>query len=151
MISPAPSSTRPARNPDRNIADLKAQVAACARGAAELRRVAAEQGRAVVDAYMGHVMAYAEEAVRRLIGRLSDGQFRYELDNGAFVQVAIRVDRETRTAEVDFTGTSPQQTNNFNAPYSICRAATNQAGAASPASAKTGMMTVMSGKCVPPR
>jgi 5-oxoprolinase (ATP-hydrolysing) len=118
------SSEWPARNPDRNIADLKAQVAACARGAAELGRIAGEQGRQVVDAYMGHVLAYAEEAVRRLIGRLSDGEFRYEMDNGACVQVAIRVDREARTAEVDFTGTSDQQPNNFNAPYSICRAAT---------------------------
>jgi 5-oxoprolinase (ATP-hydrolysing) len=114
----------PARNPDRNIADLKAQVAACARGANELRRVAAEQGRGAVDAYMGHVMAYAEEAVRRLIGRLSDGEFRYEMDNGACVAVSIRVDREARSAVVDFAGTSDQQPNNFNAPYSICRAAT---------------------------
>jgi 5-oxoprolinase (ATP-hydrolysing) len=114
----------PARNPDRNIADLKAQVAACARGANELRRVAAEQGRAAIDAYMGHVMAYAEEAVRRLIGRLRDGAFSYEMDNGAQVTVSIRVDRTARTAEVDFAGTSDQQPNNFNAPYSICRAAT---------------------------
>jgi 5-oxoprolinase (ATP-hydrolysing) len=114
----------PARNPDRNVADLKAQVAACARGANELRRVAAEQGREAVDAYMGHVMAYAEEAVRRLIGRLSDGEFRYEMDNGAFVQVSIRVDRDERSAVVDFAGTSDQQPNNFNAPHSICRAAT---------------------------
>jgi 5-oxoprolinase (ATP-hydrolysing) len=114
----------PARNPDRNIADLKAQIAACARGAGELRRVAGEYGRDAVDAYMGHVMAYAEEAVRRLIGRLRDGEFTYEMDNGAHVSVAIRVDRDSRTAEVDFTGTSGQQPNNFNAPYSICRAAT---------------------------
>jgi 5-oxoprolinase (ATP-hydrolysing) len=118
------SGDRPARNPDRNIADLKAQVAACARGANELRRVAAEQGRGTVDAYMDHVMAYAEEAVRRLIGRLVDGAFSYEMDNGAHVSVAIRVDRAARTAEVDFTGTSEQQENNFNAPVSICRAAT---------------------------
>jgi 5-oxoprolinase (ATP-hydrolysing) len=114
----------PARNPDRNVADLKAQIAACARGAGELRRVAGEYGRAAIDAYMGHVMAYAEEAVRRLIGRLRDGAFTYEMDNGAQVSVAIRVDRDARTAEVDFTGTSGQQPNNFNAPYSICRAAT---------------------------
>ncbi|HMG47686.1 MAG TPA: hydantoinase B/oxoprolinase family protein [Allosphingosinicella sp.] len=114
----------PARNPDRNVADLKAQIAACARGANELRRVAAEQGRDAVDAYMGHVMAYAEEAVRRLIGRLRDGAFTYEMDNGAQVSVAIRVDRAARTAVVDFAGTSAQQPNNFNAPYSICRAAT---------------------------
>jgi 5-oxoprolinase (ATP-hydrolysing) len=114
----------PALNPGRNVADLKAQIAACARGAAELRRVAAEQGRETIDAYMGHVMAYAEEAVRRLIGRLGDGAFTYEMDNGAQVSVAIRVDRDARTAVIDFAGTSGQQPNNFNAPYSICRAAT---------------------------
>ena len=114
----------PARNPDRNIADLKAQIAACARGAGELRRIAGEYGREVIHAYMAHVMAYAEEAVRRLIDRLQDGDFRYELDNGAEVCVSIRVDRERRSAIVDFTGTSAQQPNNFNAPYSICRAAT---------------------------
>jgi 5-oxoprolinase (ATP-hydrolysing) len=114
----------PARNPDRNIADLKAQIAACARGANELRRVSGEYGRAAIDAYMAHVMAYAEEAVRRLIGRLSDGAFTYEMDNEAHVSVAVTVDRAARTAVVDFAGTSPQQGDNFNAPYSICRAAT---------------------------
>jgi 5-oxoprolinase (ATP-hydrolysing) len=114
----------PARNPDRNIADLKAQVAACARGAGELRRVAGDYGRAAIDAYMGHVMAYAEEAVRGLIGKLEDGAFTYEMDNGAHVSVSIRVDREARSAIVDFSGTSDQQPDNFNAPYSICRAAT---------------------------
>ncbi len=114
----------PARNPDRNISDLKAQVAACARGASELRRIAAEKGRAFVDAYMGHVMANAEEAVRRLIGTLKDGSFTYELDNGASVSVSVTVDREARSAVVDFTGTSGQLPDNFNAPYSICRAAT---------------------------
>jgi 5-oxoprolinase (ATP-hydrolysing) len=114
----------PARRPDRNISDLKAQVAACARGAAEMRRVAREYGREVVDAYMAHVQANAEEAVRRLIGRLSDGSFRYAMDNGAEVRVHVRVDPESRSAVVDFTGTSDQQPNNFNAPYSICRAAT---------------------------
>jgi 5-oxoprolinase (ATP-hydrolysing) len=114
----------PARSPDRNISDLKAQVAACARGASELRRVAREQGRSLVDAYMGHVMANAEEAVRRLIGTLVDGEFAYEMDNGAVVRVRVGVDREARRAQVDFTGTSAQLGDNFNAPYSICRAAT---------------------------
>jgi len=114
----------PARRPERNLSDLKAQVAACARGAAELRRVASAYGRDVVDAYMAHVQANAEEAVRRLIGSLRDGAFRYRMDNGAEVQVAVTVDRESRSAVVDFTGTSAQQPNNFNAPYSICRAAT---------------------------
>jgi 5-oxoprolinase (ATP-hydrolysing) len=113
----------PARNPDRNIADLKAQIAACARGSAELQRVAGEYGRAVIDAYMGHVIANAEEAVRQLIGRLSDGSFAYEMDNGAVVKVAVSVDREARAATIDFTGTSAQLPDNFNAPSSIVRAA----------------------------
>jgi 5-oxoprolinase (ATP-hydrolysing) len=113
----------PARNPDRNIADLKAQIAACARGAAELQRVAREYGRDVIDAYMRHVIANAEEAVRQLIGRLSDGSFAYEMDNGAVVQVTVTVDRESRSATIDFTGTSAQLPDNFNAPSSIVRAA----------------------------
>jgi len=114
----------PARNPDRNIADLKAQVAACARGAGELRRVTGEYGREMIDAYMAHVMAYAEEAVRRLIGRLEQGSFNYPLDNGSVINVSISVDRDSRSAIVDFTGTSDQLPDNFNAPYSISRAAT---------------------------
>jgi 5-oxoprolinase (ATP-hydrolysing) len=114
----------PARDPHRNIADLKAQVAACTRGANELRRIASEYGRGLIDALMGHVMANAEEAVRRLIGTLSDGQFTYKMDNGAQVTVRVTVDRASRSATIDFTGTSGQQPNNFNAPYSICRAAT---------------------------
>jgi 5-oxoprolinase (ATP-hydrolysing) len=118
------SGAWPARDPDRNIADLKAQVAACTRGAKELRRIAGEYGREVIDAYMGHVMANAEEAVRRLIGRLESGSFEYASDNGAVVKVAVTVDRESRSATVDFTGTSAQLPSNFNAPYSICRAAT---------------------------
>jgi 5-oxoprolinase (ATP-hydrolysing) len=113
----------PARNPDRNIADLRAQIAACARGASELRRVAREKGRAVVDAYMRHVLANAEAAVRQLIGRLEDGRFDYELDNGATVSVRIAVDREAGAATIDFTGSSAQLNDNFNAPASIVRAA----------------------------
>ena len=114
----------PARNPDRNVGDLKAQIAACARGANELKRVAGEHGRETIDAYMHHVMDYAEEAVRRLIDKLKDGCFNYEIDNGGVISAAIRVDREARTAIVDFSGTSDQQPTNFNAPFSICRAAT---------------------------
>jgi 5-oxoprolinase (ATP-hydrolysing) len=113
----------PARNPDRNIADLKAQIAACARGRAELQRVAGEYGREVIDAYMGHVIANAEEAVRQLIGRLSDGSFTYEMDNGGVVKVAVSVDRDARSAVIDFSGTSAQLPDNFNAPSSIVRAA----------------------------
>ncbi len=113
----------PARNPDQNVADLQAQVAACARGAAELKRISADYGVAVVAAYMEHVQAHAEAAVRAVIGRLSDGGFAYEMDDGAVVRVAISIDREARSATVDFTGSSAQLGNNFNAPRSITRAA----------------------------
>jgi 5-oxoprolinase (ATP-hydrolysing) len=118
------AGAHPARNPDRNISDLKAQLAACTRGANELVRVAASYGRNVVEAYMRHVLDNAEEAVRRLIVRLDDGSYRYEMDNGASVSVAITVNRKARSATIDFTGTSDQQPDNFNAPYSITRAAT---------------------------
>ncbi|WP_300531604.1 hydantoinase B/oxoprolinase family protein [Maricaulis sp.] len=113
----------PARNPDQNIADLKAQLAACAKGAAELERLVSEHGLDVVKAYMGHVQDNAERAVRRVIDALSDGEHRVRLDDGAEICVAIRVDRSARSAVVDFTGTSPQRPSNFNAPASVARAA----------------------------
>ena len=113
----------PARDPDTNLADLKAQVAACAKGADEIRALMAADGRAVVEAYMEHVQTASAEAVRRVIDGLSDGEFAYELDSGAVVKVAVRVDRAARTATVDFTGTSGQLATNFNAPRSVARAA----------------------------
>jgi len=113
----------PARNPGQNIADLKAQVAACARGAAELRRVAAEQGRKTVDGYMAHAHDYAERAVRALIARLSDGRFRVAMDNGAEIAVVVTVDREAEAAVIDFTGSSSRLAGNFNAPLAVVRAA----------------------------
>ena len=113
----------PARNPDQNLADLKAQAAACARGAEQLAAMVDEFGREVVEAYMGHVMANAEEQVRRVVGRLTDGDYACETDDGAVVKVAIRVDREARSATIDFAGASPQLDSNFNAPLSITRAA----------------------------
>lgn len=113
----------PARNPDQNIGDLKAQVAACARGAESLAGLVAEFGQDVVEAYMAHVQDNAEEAVRRVLATLSDGAFAYELDDGCVVKVAITVDQAARTARVDFAGTSDQVPTNFNAPASICRAA----------------------------
>lgn len=117
------SGAWPARNPDQNIGDLKAQVAACARGAEALTGMVAEFGQDVVEAYMAHVQDNAEEAVRRVLATLADGDFVYELDDGSVVKVAITVDRAARTARVDFTGTSNQVPTNFNAPASICRAA----------------------------
>jgi 5-oxoprolinase (ATP-hydrolysing) len=113
----------PSRNVDQNIADLKAQVAACAKGASELRRISTDYGVPVVQAYMRHVQANAEETVRRLIAKLSDGQFRYAMDNEAVVEVRVRVDQTNRSATVDFTGTSAQLAGNFNAPLPVVRAA----------------------------
>jgi 5-oxoprolinase (ATP-hydrolysing) len=113
----------PARQPGKNIADLKAQVAANAKGEAELHRMVGHFGLDVVKAYMGHVQDNAEESVRRLLSRLSDGRFRVEMDGGTAVEVAITIDHEKRCARVDFTGTSPQQPTNFNAPEPVTRAA----------------------------
>jgi 5-oxoprolinase (ATP-hydrolysing) len=113
----------PARNPDRNISDLRAQLAACVRGAESLASTARDYGSGVVAAYMDHVLANAEESVRRLLDRLDDGAFSYEMDNGARVSVRIGIDRAARSATFDFTGTSDQLPDNFNAPYSIVRAA----------------------------
>ena len=113
----------PARNPDRNISDLKAQLAACTRGAEVLAQTAREYGPEVVAAYMNHVLANAEESVRRLLDRLDDGEFDYEMDNGARIRVKITIDKAARSATFDFTGTSGQSPDNFNAPFSIVRAA----------------------------
>ena len=117
------SGPHPARNPDRNISDLKAQLAACVRGAEALAETARDYGAEVVAAYMDHVLANAEESVRRLLRRLDDGEFAYEMDNGAHVRVRITIDKAARSAAFDFTGTSAQLPDNFNAPFSIVRAA----------------------------
>ncbi len=113
----------PARSVEQNLADLKAQLAANAKGASELLAVIEARGPEVVAAYMGHIQDNAEEAVRRAIDSLADGSFRLELDSGAEIAVKIAVDREARSARVDFTGTSAQQDTNFNAPAAITRAA----------------------------
>ena len=115
----------PARNPDRNISDLKAQLAACTRGAEVLASTERDYGSEVVAAYMHHVLANAEESVRRLLDRLEDGEFDYEMDNGAHVRVRITIDKVGRSATFDFTGTSNQLLDNFNAPFSIVRAASS--------------------------
>ena len=117
------SAEFPSRNPGANLADLRAQIAANEKGAAELRQLVTQFGLDVVTAYMGHVQDNAEEAVRRVIARLPDGECAYELDNGAVIRVAVRVDQRARTAEIDFTGTSPQLPGNFNAPSSVAMAA----------------------------
>jgi len=113
----------PARNLDHNMADLKAQIAACEKGAQELTRMVGHFGLAVVRAYMGHVQDNAEEMVRRVLDRLPDGRFAYEMDDGARIEVAILIDRRTRSAVIDFAGTSAQRDSNFNAPRAVVTAA----------------------------
>ena len=117
------SGAWPSRNVEMNLADLKSQVAACARGAEELERMVAEFGRDTVEAYMGHVQDNAEEAVRRVLADFGGGEFALEMDDGAIIRVRVSVNAETRSTRVDFTGTSDQRPTNFNAPRSITRAA----------------------------
>lgn len=116
-------ATYPARNIEQNIADLRAQVAANEKGVQELRRMVQNFGLDVVQAYMQHVQNNAEESVRRAIDALHDGEFSYEMDNGATIHVAVRVDKKKRSATVDFSGTSSQLDSNFNAPKAVCMAA----------------------------
>ncbi|RZM08925.1 MAG: 5-oxoprolinase, partial [Sphingomonas sp.] len=117
------SGPHPARNVEQNMADLAAQLAACARGAAGLERLVAEQGSGVVTAYMEHVQAHAETLARRAVRSLADGAFAYSTDDGATVRVAVRVDRDAGAITVDFTGTSDQRPGNTNAPLAVTRAA----------------------------
>ncbi|MDK1474769.1 hydantoinase B/oxoprolinase family protein [Streptomyces sp. 549] len=113
----------PSRDPDANLADLRAQIAANNKGIEELRALVDQFGIDVVRAYMGHVQGNAEESVRRIVAGLNDGTCRYETDSGAVIEVAVRVDRHARSAVVDFTGTSAQRPDNFNAPSSVVTAA----------------------------
>ena len=113
----------PARNPVQNINDIKAQIAANEKGVAELRKMVVHFTMPVVQAYMQHVQDNAAESVRRVIDRLHDSEFSYEMDQGTVIKVKIAVDKKKREATVDFTGTSPQQPTNFNAPEPVTRAA----------------------------
>ncbi|MEE3718289.1 hydantoinase B/oxoprolinase family protein [Tumidithrix elongata RA019] len=123
------SGEYPARNPAQNISDLQAQIAANEYGAKELLRIAKEYGLATVQTYMKHIQDNAAESVRKAIANLiettstSQYTFTYPFDGGCQIQVAIALDPERRTAKIDFTGTSPQQANNFNAPLAVCKAA----------------------------
>ncbi len=113
----------PARNPLQNVNDLKAQIAANEKGVRELQKMIADFGLPVVRAYMGHVQDNAAESVRRVLDRLHDSAFEYEMDQGTWIRVKISVDKAKREATVDFTGTSPEQNTNFNAPAPVTRAA----------------------------
>jgi len=117
------SGSYPARSIDTNIADMRAQLAACEIGMQELLRMVNHFGLEVVEAYMRHVQDNAEESVRRVLDVLSDGQFCYKTDDGSQVYVEIRLDKKGRSATIDFTGTSLQHPGNYNAPSAVCRAA----------------------------
>jgi 5-oxoprolinase (ATP-hydrolysing) len=117
------SGRYPSRNVEQNLADLRAQVAANEKGVQELRRMVVHFGLDVVNAYMQHVQDNAEEAVRRVIDVLRDGEFTYEMDNGGVIRVRISIDKSRRNASIDFTGTSAQLPDNFNAPSAVCMAA----------------------------
>lgn len=113
----------PARNVDQNIADLRAQIAANEKGVQELKRMVAHFGLDLVQAYMQHVQDNAEESVRRVIGKLKDGAFEYEMDNGAVIVVKVTIGADRRSATIDFTGTSDELSSNFNAPSAVVTAA----------------------------
>lgn len=113
----------PARNPEQNLADLQAQIAANEKGGQELLHMVASYSLPVVQAYMHYVQDNAEACVRSVLAKLSDGAFEYAMDNGAKIVVAITVNREKRGARIDFSGTSRQLPNNFNAPAAVCKAA----------------------------
>ncbi|GAB4299239.1 MAG: hydantoinase B/oxoprolinase family protein [Oscillatoriaceae cyanobacterium] len=117
------SGSYPARNPQQNIADLQAQIAANESGVQELRKMVKHFGLATTQAYMQHVQNNAEASVRRVIEVLQNGEFTYQTDNGAQIKVKITIDKTTRSACIDFSGTSEQQPNNFNAPAAVCKAA----------------------------
>jgi 5-oxoprolinase (ATP-hydrolysing) len=127
MLALLGSGAHPSRNPAQNMADLKAQIAANQKGAQELHKMVQQFGLDVVQAYMGHVQDNAEESVRRAIARLGtrlkDGRFTLPLDNGAQIQVAVQINAAERSARIDFSGTSAQLANNFNAPTAVCMAA----------------------------
>ncbi|MEG4034898.1 hydantoinase B/oxoprolinase family protein [Microcoleus sp. S36b_A4] len=117
------SGNFPVRNSPQNIADLQAQIAANKRGAEELLKMVEHYGLETVQAYMGFVQDNAEESVRRVIDVLQDGEFTYPMDSGGQIKVAITIDKSARSAKIDFSGTSAQQSNNFNAPAAVCKAA----------------------------
>ena len=117
------SARFPARNPDQNVADLQAQLAANARGIAEIERAVRRHTLPVVHSFMRHVQDNAATSVRNAIGHLQPGEFRYEMDNGQVIAVRIDIDQSSRNARVDFTGTSAQDPHNFNAPRAVCLAA----------------------------
>ncbi|MEO7206012.1 MAG: hydantoinase B/oxoprolinase family protein [Steroidobacteraceae bacterium] len=117
------SGAYPSRNPSQNLADMRAQIAANAKGSAELKALVVQYGAGTVRAYMQHVQDNAEESVRRVITSLRDGEFTLPLDNGARIRVAVRVDAAARSACIDFTGTSAQLHDNFNAPRAVTTAA----------------------------
>jgi 5-oxoprolinase (ATP-hydrolysing) len=123
LLARLSSGPWPARNPAQTIADLRAQIAANEKGVQELRGMVAQFSRPTVAAYMRHVQDNAEESVRRVITALKDGAYTLKLDNGAQISVKLTVNATAREATIDFSGSSPQLPNNFNAPKAVTMAA----------------------------
>ena len=123
IVNTLKSGEYPSRNTDQNMADLKAQIAACEKGIQELRKMVDHFSLEVVHAYMGHVQDNAEESVRRVLDVLKDGCFTYALDDGYEIKVKISINKDARTATIDFTGTSGQHPTNYNAPRAVTTAA----------------------------
>lgn len=118
-----PISTHSVRNVGQNIADLKAQIAACQKGTEQLLSMVEEYGLDVVHAYMRHIQDNASRSVQEALTKMHSGKFCYEMDNGASIEVKIDIDSQTQQTMINFSGSSPQQDNNFNAPSAVCRSA----------------------------
>ena len=116
------SGKYPCRNVEHNMADLAAQVAANKTGINEINSMIDQFGIETVHAYMNHVQDNAEESIRNAIVNLKQGEYEYELDNGEFIRVNVKIDKENREAIIDFTGTAPKNPFNYNAPMAVCYA-----------------------------
>ena len=116
------SGKYPCRNVEHNMADLAAQVAANKTGINEINSMIDQFGIETVHAYMNHVQDNAEESIRNAIVNLKQGEYEYELDNGEFIRVNVKIDKKKREAIIDFTGTAPKNPFNYNAPMAVCYA-----------------------------
>ncbi|MGB5594353.1 MAG: hydantoinase B/oxoprolinase family protein [Crocosphaera sp.] len=117
------NNTYPARNPEQNVADFQAQIAANEKGVQELHKMVSNYGLETVQAYMKFVQKNAEECVRKAIDVLTDGEFTYTMDQGEIIKVKVTIDNQNRSAIIDFTGTYEQLNSNFNAPKAVTQAA----------------------------
>ncbi|MEP6689765.1 MAG: hydantoinase B/oxoprolinase family protein [Gemmatimonadaceae bacterium] len=117
------------RTPDERRGDLRAQLAACAAGAAGWRALAAKEGRARLQSAGDALIAYTERRARAAVNALGDRRGRaadaLEGDGvtDADIRVAVEVSAERGTLRLDFTGTADQVAGNVNCPIAVTRAA----------------------------